>query len=154
MHSAGEGPFIKSLINEPTLNGMANLSSHTSQSIPLLLVYWNVAAGIFQTPGYTAADARTTIPSFNFADIFSVGQTGLTCNGSPCGLFTQSGSPVFPLQPIALSTGTISKSVNGVPGTAAAYFLLTATGSGIETLQLLNGQGAALASNSGLRVSR
>ena len=151
--SSGEGAFIQSLINEPALIGMANLSAHTEQPIPLLLTYWNVATAIFQTPGYTAADVRTTIPSFNFADIFSFGQTGLTCNGSPCGVFTSSGSPVYPVRPIAISTGTISNLVNAVPGTSASFFLLSATGSGTQRLQLLSGAGAALSATSGLRVA-
>jgi hypothetical protein len=151
-----EGTFIKSLINEPSLTGLSNLAAHTGQTVPLLLVYWNLATAIFQTPSYTAADARTTIPSFNFANIDSIGQKGLTCNGTPCGLFTTSGSPnpTYPLQPIAVTaTGTFSRAVTGVAGTSASYFLLSAPGGGIETLRLLTSAGAALASTSGLRVA-
>jgi hypothetical protein len=64
-----------------------------------LLVYWDLAVGIFQTPGYTRPEPRATIPSFNFADIFNVGQTGLTCSGKPCGILTTSGTPIYPVQP-------------------------------------------------------
>ncbi len=152
--TSGEAPFIKSLINEPVLTGLPNLASHTGQSIATVLVYWNLATAIFQTPGYTAADARTTIPSFNFADIFNVGQTKLTCNGTPCGLFSSSGQPIYPVAPIALTAaGTFSNAVSGVPGTSASYFLLTAPSTGIESLQLLTSTGAALSSASGLRVA-
>jgi hypothetical protein len=150
--TSGEGAFIKSLINDPQLSGLANLSLHTGQPIPLLLAYWNVATAVFQTPAYTAADVRTTIPSFNFADIFKVGQTGLTCNGTPCGLFTNSGMPVFPVQPIAFSTGAFTRTVVGVPGTSASFFLLSSSSAGTETLHLLNGSGGPLSSGSGFRV--
>jgi hypothetical protein len=151
-YATTEGSFIQSLVNEPRLNGLANLSIHTGQPIPLLLVYWNLATAIYDTVTYVAADPRTTIPSFNFGNIFYAGQTGLTCGGSPCGLFTGSGSPVFPVQPIALTTGSLSQAVHAVPGTAAAFFLLSATGNGTETLQLESGSGGAISSSSGFRV--
>ncbi len=153
--TAGEGAFIKSLVNDPQLSGLANLSQHTGQSIATLLVYWNMASAIFQTPNYTAADVRTTVPSFNFADIFKAGQTGLTCNGTPCGIFTANGSPtpVFPVSPIAFPAGTFTKSVFSVPGTSASFFLLSASTAGTQTLQLLSGTGGAISALSGFRVA-
>jgi uncharacterized protein YjdB len=150
---SGEAAFLKSLINEANRTGLTNLSAHAAQPVPLLLVYWNVASAIFQTPNYTAADVRTTVPSFNFADIFKVGQTGLTCDGTPCGLFTRSGTPVFPVQPIAISAGAFSRTVTGVRGTGASYFLLAAPAAGTEILQLLNSIGDPLPSSSGFRVA-
>ncbi|HYL29194.1 MAG TPA: hypothetical protein VEU27_04630, partial [Gemmatimonadales bacterium] len=124
----------------------------TGRSIPELLMYWNLASAIYATPTYTAADPRITIPSFNFAEIFNVGQTQLTCSGQPCGLFTNSGTPVYPLQPRAFTAGTINQTVTGVPGTAAAYFLLTAPSAGTEALQLESGSGGTLSPSSGLRL--
>ncbi len=150
--SGGEGSFIKSLINEPQLAGLANLSQHTGQSISTLLVYWNLATGVFQTPGYVAADVRATIPSFNFADIFRIGQTGLTCSGTPCGLFTNSGTPVYPVTPTQLAA-TGSQTVTAVPGTSAVFFLLSASTATTEQVHLLGGTGAPLAASSGLRVA-
>ncbi|MDB4912757.1 MAG: Peptidase hyicolysin [Gemmatimonadetes bacterium] len=147
-----EGPFIKSLIDEPRLTGIANISAHTGQSAQTILTYWNLASAIFQVPAYTAADVRTTIPSFNFADIFNFGQTRLTCSGKPCGLFTSSGAPVFPIQPIQVASGTISQSVTGVRGTGAAYFLVTGSAAGIQSLRLLDRSGGALGAGSQFRV--
>ena len=156
--NGSEATFIKSLVNEPQLSGLANLSAHTGgQSVPLLLVYWNLATAIFQTPSYIAADPRITIPSFNFANIDSIGQTGLTCgNGVKCGLFgvNQSPSPTYPIQPIQVSaTATFTQTVNGVPGTSASYFLLSASSAGVETLQLFAPSGAPLSLASGFRVA-
>jgi hypothetical protein len=150
-YATDEGTFVKSLVNEPTLTGLPNLSSHTGQTTPLLLTYWNLATGIYTTPAYTAADPRITTPSFDFANIFKVGQTQLTCGGTPCGLFTQSGNPVYPVQPIQVS-GSFNQSVQGVPGTAAAFFLLKATAAGKQALQLQSGGGGTLSPASNLRV--
>ena len=151
-YATDEGTFIKALVNDPSLNGLPNLSSHTAQPIPLLLMYWNLASAVFGTPTYTAADPRITIPSFDLANIFQIGQTKLTCNGTPCGLFTMSGTPVYPVQPIALTSGSISHAVHGVPGTAAAFFLLTASGNGTQALELESGSGATISASSGLRI--
>ena len=151
--SGGEGTFIQSLINT-TQTGLNNLSTRTGQSIPLLLTYWNVATAIFQTPTHTAADVRTTIPSFNLANIFQVGQTGWACSGTPCGFFTNGPpTPVYPVAPIAFAPGTFSRTVHAVPGTSASFFLLTGSTAGIETLYLLNGSGGALTGSSGFRVA-
>jgi hypothetical protein len=152
-YASDEPAFIKALISEPRLTGLANLSAHTGQPIPLLLVYWNMATAIYATPTYAAADPRITIPSFDLADIFRLGQTTrFTCNGTPCELFTVSGSPVYPIQPIALSAGPISRTVTAVPGTAAVFFLLSANTAGTQSLQLVSGTGATLPTASGLRV--
>jgi hypothetical protein len=152
-YAGDEATFIKSLISEPQLTGLPNLSAHTGQPIPLLLVYWNLATAIYSTPAYTAADPRTTLPSFELSDIFRLGQmTQFTCGGTPCRLFTDSGTPVYPVQPISLSAGTISKTVTGVPGTAAAFFLLSGTAGGTQSLQLASGTGAAISPTSGFRV--
>lgn len=148
-----EAAFVKSLISEPRLSGLANISQHTGQSVASLLVYWNLATAIFQTPAYTASDLRTTIPSFDFANIFRVGQTGLTCNGVPCGLFTDSGNPVYPIQPTPLTAGAVSNAVTGVPGTSAAFFLLTGNTAATQQLHLVGGTGAALTAASALRVA-
>jgi hypothetical protein len=135
-------------------SGFTTLSAQSGQSVPLLLTYWNVASAVFQTPAYTAADVRTTVPSFNFANIFGVGQTGWSCNGTPCGFFTNGPpAPVYPVAPIAFNSGAFSRTVHSVPGTSASFFLLSGTTGGIETLYLLNGTGSALSSSSGFRVA-
>lgn len=152
-YAGDEATFTRQLIGEPKLTGLANLSAHTGQPIELLLVYWNLATGIFGTPTYTAADPRITLPSFNLAEIFRLGQTTqFTCGGTPCRLFTDTGEPVFPVQPINLTTGTISRVVTGVPGTAAAFFLLSATTAGTQSLELAGATGGAISPSSPLRV--
>jgi len=151
-YAGNEGAFTQLLTQEPALTGLDNLSSHTAQPAPLLLVYWNLATAIHATQSYTAADPRITLPSFNLREIFQTGQTQLTCGGTPCGLFTPSGLPVFPIQPIGLVGGSISHTATGVRGTAAVFFLLTASGDGAQALQLLSSGGGPISPSSGFRV--
>jgi hypothetical protein len=151
---AAEAPFIKALIAEPSLTGLANLAAHSGTSVQSILVYFNMATAFYQPAPNPSSDVRMTIPSFNLADIFNIGQTALTCaNGARCGIFTDSGLPVDPLSPAVLTTGAIAKSVLSVPGTATSFFLLTASANGIENLQLLTTGGTALLAGSGLRVA-
>jgi hypothetical protein len=152
--NGNEGTFIKTLINEPQLTGVANLVQHTGQSAATLLVYWNLAMATFQDRAYTAADTRVNFPSFDLINIFEIGQTGLTCGGVRCGLFTDSGSPEFPIAPLPVSTATaFTKNFLSVPGTSAQYFVLTATAAGVEHLQLLSTSGQPLSASSGFRVA-
>ncbi|HZS60225.1 MAG TPA: hypothetical protein VFA43_13200 [Gemmatimonadaceae bacterium] len=153
-YASTEASFIQSLVNEPTLSGLANVSAHSGKSIEELLVYWNLASAIFDTATYTAADPRITVPSFNFGQIFYVGQTSLTCNGNPCGLFGAnfSTTPTWPITPTPLAAGNINVKVTGVSGTTAKYFLLSASGSGNQYIQLQDGSGNSISTSSGLRV--
>jgi hypothetical protein len=153
-YATTEPSFIQSLVNEPTLSGLANVSAHTGKSIEELLVYWNLASAIYDTVTYTAADPRITIPSFNFGEIFYVGQTSLTCGGNPCGLFGPnfSRTPTFPITPTPLTAGNINAKVTGVSGTTAKYFLLSTSGTGSQYIQLQDGSGQSISTSSGLRV--
>lgn len=155
-YGSTESNFIMSLVNEPGLNGLPNLAKHTGRSIQELLVYWSLASAIFDTATYTAADVRTTNPSFDFGNIFLLGQTGVTCSGTPCGLFSANGStaPAYPVQPVVDSaTGTpFAVTVTDVPGTAAYYIMLVAPAAGSEHLQLESGTGGPISTSSGFRV--
>jgi hypothetical protein len=155
-YASDEATTLKALVNETQLNGFDNIGARTGQTTASTLVYWNLATAVYGTPTYTAADARITVPSFNLADIFRISQTGLVCGNPPkhCGLFTDSGEPIYPVSPVPLATGSVSKTVTGLRGTAGAFFLLTADAraSGAQALQLLSGGGTQLSPSSDLRV--
>ncbi len=155
-YASTEGDFIKALINEPALNGLPNLAKHTGRPIQELLVYWSLASAIFDTASFTAADERTTNPSFDFANIFLSGQTKVGCSAIPCGLFSSTGSatPAFPVQPLidSATTAPVRTTVTGVPGTAAFYILLVAPVAGTEHLELQSVSGGSIAPASALRV--
>jgi hypothetical protein len=145
---------VRSLINEPQLNGLANLSSHTGQPIPLLLVSWNLATAIYQDmPQDNIADQRMTLPTFNLWNIFWIGQTQLTCGGVHCGLFTDTGLPIFPVAPAQVTAGSFIHTVTGLPGTGSSYFLVSGTATQTQAVELLDGEGRAISPASGLRVA-
>ena len=160
-YATTEPSFIMSLVNQNTLAGLANVSAVTGKSVPELLVYWNLASAVYDTATYTAVDPRITNPTLNFGQIFWDGQTdggrgGFKCGkaGTPCGIFGPNfaTTPVWPIQPAAVSTGNLNAKVTGVSGTTAAYFLLTSTGSGRQYIQLQSGTGASISTSSGLRI--
>jgi hypothetical protein len=70
----------------------------------------------------------------------------------PCGLFTQTGQPSFPVAPVAYSEGTINATDGSLAGTAAYYIVLTAQNAGSEHLVLENSSGGTISSQSNLRV--
>ncbi len=152
-YAVNEATFVRALIAEPVQIGLDNLSTHTGEPIPALLAYWNLATAIYGPRSFTPQDPRVAFPSFDLANIFGVGQTELTCSGAPCGLFTESGLPVYPVQPASLTAGSFSSAVIGVPGTGASYFRLSAPAGGTQVLQLLSGNGGAIAPTSALRVA-
>lgn len=153
-YATNEPTFIKALINEPTLTGLANVSARTGQNAQTLLTSFNMAAAIFQpTPTFSADNVLLTMPSYDFNDIFNVGQSQLTCGGVRCGVFTDNGLPAVPVAPTTLSASTFSRVITGVKGTAASYFLINGEIPGIQSLQLLSSTGGALPLNSRLRVA-
>ncbi len=152
-YALNEAEFVRGLIAEPQLVGLDNLSAHTGEAIPTLLAYWNIATAVAGPRVFAPADPRVEFPGFDLADIFLVGQTGLTCNGTPCGLFTESGLPVYPVQPGNVTLAGFANTVTGVPGTGASFFKLVAPAAGgTQVLQLLSGSSGPLAPSSGLRV--
>jgi hypothetical protein len=139
---SSEPSFIESLIDDPTYNGMANVSQHTGQPAATLLVYWSLASAIFDSVTWSPSDARTTNPSFNYANIFTVGsEAAFDFNGWP-----------LPTHPTPLSSGAFDEQVLSIPGAGASYFLLNAPSAGSEALELRSGSGSAIASSSGFRV--
>jgi hypothetical protein len=154
IYGSSEPNFIQQLVNEPSLNGLPNLAKHTGATVPTLLVYWSLATAFFDTTSYTAADVRTTIPSFNFQNIFWTAQDSIVClNGAqrvPCSLFTNGYSPALPVTPAAFTAGStpVDALVPSLPGTAAYYVVLNAPNSGSEKLELKTGSGGALSSGS------
>jgi hypothetical protein len=151
-YALNEANFVRALVNEPLLIGLANLSAHAGEPIPTILAYWNVAIGIAGPRPVVPADPRVTLPSFDLPDIFEVGQTALTCDGAPCGLFTDDGTPVYPVQPEPVTLAGFSKQVSAVPGTGASFFRVTASAAGSQFLRLLSGSGGPLSPSSALRV--
>ena len=144
-YGSSEASFIESLIDDPTYNGMANVSQHTGQPAATLFVYWSLASAIFDSVTWSPTDVRTTNPSFNFANIFANGSLStIGFDGGP--------TWNFPTVPTALVSGTFDEQVLSIPGTGASYFLLSAPSAGSQMLELRSGSGGTISSSSGFRV--
>ena len=142
-----EGAFIKSMIVNTGLHGLANVSSITGAPVPDMLVYWSLATAIdnstlVDSATFIPLDPRTTVPSFDLRNIYAV-------------LFTQ--APFYPIpapvRPFMLTTGAFQKKATSIPGTGKTYWLLPNGPAAIdEQLQLLSGTGGPISPSSGFRV--
>ena len=122
----GQATFIKSLINEPTAQRTWRTSACTRGSrSPTLLMYWNLATGIFQTPEYARVGHSRDDAELQLRRHLSRWADGLTCGGVHCGFFTPSGSPCTRSRQFR-SRARRAQTITGVPGTSAVFFLLSA----------------------------
>jgi hypothetical protein len=145
--AAAEGGFIKSMITNTSLHGLANVSNATGAPVPDMLVYWSLATALDQSTlldsaSFIPQDARVTVPSFDLRNIYAV-------------LFTQASFYPLPapLRPYLLTPGPFQFKRTGIPGTGKTYWLLPNGPATIdEQLQLLNGTGGPISPSSGFRV--
>lgn len=146
--AAAEGAYIKQLIQDYSATGVANVSRTTSASAGDLLVWWSLATAYDQSTltdstTFHPADARATLPSFDFRNIYS------SLYSADPGTFPV----VAPLKTYQAAPGTFAYILTGIPGTESVYFLLQVGSSGsTQSLQLLNSSEGPLSSGSGLRV--
>ena len=144
---AAEGAFIKSMIVNTGLHGLANVSSVTGAPVPDMLVYWSLATALdnstlSDSTTFIPLDPRTTVPSFDLRNIYA-------------GLFTQASFyPIpAPVRPFLLMPGPFQKKATSIPGTGKTYWLLSNGPATIdEQLQLLSGTGGPISRSSGFRV--
>jgi len=138
--------FFHALIDDRTNTGLANLAAHTGQPATLLQLYWAMATAI-DSVQVTPTDVRATVPSFDFADIFAVGDT------LDHGFFSSIFTHLAPTRPTEVTTGTFDATVAVVPAPAGAgHVLVTAATAGSQRLELRTASGGTPLSSSGLRV--
>jgi hypothetical protein len=143
---SAEAATIKALIGDVTLNGFANITSVTGASEEQTLLDWSLATAfdtvtLVDSATFIPTSVQTTIPSFDFRNIFSVAGNG--------GVY----SLAAPLRSFIVNAGSINGPVTGVSGTDPVYIELIAGASGgTETLQLLSGAGGTISPASGFRV--
>jgi hypothetical protein len=68
-HAADEAAFLRALTAGP-LTGLASLHALTGADPAALLQDWSLALALDDRPGFTVADPRHTLPSWNLRDIF------------------------------------------------------------------------------------
>ncbi len=145
--AAAEGGFIKSMITNTSLHGLANVSNATGAPVADMLVYWSLVTALDQSTlldsaSFIPQDPRVTVPSFDLRNIYAV-------------LFTQASFYPLPapLRPYLLTPGSFQFKKTGIPGTGKTYWLLPNGPATIdEQLQLLSGTGGPISPSSGFRV--
>jgi hypothetical protein len=141
-YASSEQTFLHGIIDDETNTSIKNLAARSGQSPATLQVYWVLATAL-DSVQYTPTDPRLTVPSFDFANIFSVAHA----------VFGTTFPRLEPVWPNQITSGSFDQTVTGVHGLAGtSYFMLTATDSGIQTLELRSGSGGTITPGSGLRV--
>jgi len=144
--AASEPAFFHALIDDRTNTGVANLAAHTGQPAGLLQLYWAMATAI-DSVRVTPTDVRVTVPSFDYADIFAVGDT---LDG---GFFSTIFTHLAPTRPTEETTGTFDATIAVVPAPAGAgHVFINATTAGSQRLELRSATGGVPLATSGLRV--
>jgi hypothetical protein len=113
------------------------------------LTYWSLAVGLdtvslIDSASFVPTNAKTTIPSFDFRNIFSVAGNG--------GLYPLAA----PLRPFVFQAGNLSGTqgqITGIPGTEQVYVeIIAGPSGGTQFLQLESGTGGTISASSGFRV--
>jgi hypothetical protein len=141
-YASSEQTFLHGIIDDEANISVQNLMARSGQSAATLQVYWVLATAL-DSVQVTPTDPRLTVPSFNFYNIYAVGDS----------VFTGTFPRLEPVWTNQVSSGSFDKTVTGVPGlTGASYIMLNASTTGTQTLELRSGSGGTISSSSGLRV--
>jgi hypothetical protein len=140
-----EATIIKALITNVNQNGIANIAAITGASAPQIFTYWSLATALDQSTLADSAaflagitDPKTTVPSFDFRNIFAPAPYGRA----------------YSVVPFGITPGNFTtQDITGIPGTEQLYIAIQASASGgTQFLQLLSGSGGTISSASGFRV--
>ncbi len=105
---ASESVFLSRLTQEPALRGVENLEARAGRTFADMLAEWTLAMVVDDEPGFTPANARLSMPSWNLRSIFA----GLNAD------FTAFTSD-FPLGSITRSFGSLAITASTYPGTTS-----------------------------------
>lgn len=129
-HPVDEPTFLTSIVHTPQ-TGVTNLTSRLGRPWEEILGEWSLALYLDDFPGFTPANTRLAMPSWNFPSIFAGLHTDFPVE-----------FPVsYPLVPRAATYGDFTFNVPTVAGGSFSMFLLSGTQSGRQLLQLLGASG-------------
>jgi hypothetical protein len=133
-YAAVESQFLKDFTVSPVA-GAANLEARTGRPFEELLGLWSLALYLDDLAGFTPADAKLTMPSWNFRDIW----LGMCSDFGPCTnpsntqqIFTRPN----PVQPRAHVFGVFSDDIVGLAGGSFTFFDLSGTAAGRQLLEV------------------
>lgn len=150
--NGNEGAFLRSLVVQPVDAGVTNVNNRTGRPFSETFGMFTLATVVDDYPGFTPADARLTIPSWNTRDIFA---------GMNRSLVTSTGKPafprMFPLNIRALSYGTLAAQntfITGLTGGGYIAFDLSGTQTGPQSIGVRSGIGGPAPANIGMAIVR
>jgi hypothetical protein len=118
-YATSESGFLTALVQDFTNPGVQNLEARTGRPFADLVNDWAVGLVMDDYPGFTPANPKHQIASWNVRDIFA----GMNTDFSNQGFFTRA----VPLLPRAASFGKFSIDVSSVQGGSMAVFEVTGT---------------------------
>ena len=121
-----EAEFLRTLTQEVSVHGVQNLQARTGRAFADMITDWTLAVALDDRPGFTAARAQLTFPSWNFNDMYA-------------GLFADFGNQGIVQNPLAVRNvafGNFAVNVGQLRGGSMAVFELAGTQSGRQLLEL------------------
>ena len=141
-YGTSESAFLKSIVLETQLSGVANIEDKTHRPFSELSGWFTLALLADDFPGFTPpADAKYTFPSWNIPDIFSgLGQD------FPEFFFAA------PLHTHYVTFGDFNVDIPEVAGGSGSLFVLDGTQSGTQAVGVRAYGGASLDPSTPLRI--
>lgn len=141
-----EADFVRDLVGEPVLSGVANIVARAGRSYPELLADFSLALAVDDRDGFTPARPEISFPSWDTRDIFQ-------------GMYDDFANQFPELTPFPLFTrdvafGDFQVDVGQLRGGTASIFELGGTLSGSQLLELLGAAGGAAPGSLGLAILR
>ncbi|HKV69709.1 MAG TPA: IPT/TIG domain-containing protein [Gemmatimonadales bacterium] len=124
-YAGSETQFIRALVQEPALTGVANLEARTGQSFARLSADWQLTLRSDGLGGFTPLDPTVTLPSWDLRNIYA----GMNQD------FPSTFPTDFPEQTrdesmAGIGSGTFNETVTGLPGGTSVTLFPTNVGAG------------------------
>jgi hypothetical protein len=142
-YGTSESAFFRALVQEPSLQGVANLEARTGRTLPELLADWALASALDDRPNFDGQRIHT-LPSWNTRDIY------MRMNQEIPSAFPNE----FPLLPRPLSFGGFLANVPALRAGSAAVFELGGTLTGRQLLHLTGPSGSPPVSDIRMKIVR
>jgi hypothetical protein len=145
-YGASESAFLKDLVNDFSHAGVVNIETRTGRTFADLVSDWSVALVTDDYPGFTPANAKHQLVSWNTRDIFA----GMSTDFSSQNFFTDP----TPLKTRAASFGKFAVDVGSVRGGSMAVFEVTGTQSGGQMFEFNGAAGTSFPNDMRVNIIR
>ena len=147
-HFNEDATFLKALIDEPDLSGVANVVARTGRPYADMLADFSLALALDDRAGFTASRSQFSFKSWNLAALFQGLNTDFTNNNPNPFPFAH------PLQPRQLGFGSFVSSVDPLRAGTSAFFEISGTQSGKQLVELRSPSGGNPAATLRLSIVR